>query len=42
LEGPGTDEDNIKMNLQELGVGVGWGAWNGLIWLRIQTRGSPL
>jgi hypothetical protein len=26
-------EDNIKMNLQE----VGWGAWTGLIWLRIGT-----
>jgi hypothetical protein len=24
-------EDNIKMDLQE----VGWGAWTGLIWLRI-------
>jgi hypothetical protein len=26
-------EDNIKMVLQE----VGWGAWTGLIWLRIGT-----
>jgi ABC-type uncharacterized transport system permease subunit len=26
-------EDNIKMNLQE----VGWGAWTGLIWHRIGT-----
>jgi hypothetical protein len=26
-------EDNIKMDLQE----VGWGAWTGLIWLRIGT-----
>ena len=24
-------EDNIKMDLQE----VGWGAWTGLIWLRM-------
>jgi hypothetical protein len=30
-------EDNIKMDLQE----VGWGAWTGLIWLRIGT-GSGL
>jgi hypothetical protein len=26
-------EDNIKMDLQE----VGWGAWSGLIWLKIGT-----
>ena len=26
-------EDNIKMDLQE----VGWGAWTGFIWLRIGT-----
>jgi hypothetical protein len=26
-------EDNIKTDLQE----VGWGAWTGLIWLRIGT-----
>jgi hypothetical protein len=26
-------EDNIKMDLQI----VGWGAWTGLIWLRIGT-----
>jgi hypothetical protein len=26
-------EDNIKMDLRE----VGWGAWTGLIWLRIGT-----
>jgi hypothetical protein len=26
-------EDNIKMDLQKLG----WGAWTGLIWLRIGT-----
>jgi hypothetical protein len=29
-------EDNIKMYLQE----VGWGAWTGLIWLRIGTGGG--
>jgi len=28
----------IKMGLQE----VGWGAWSGLIWLRIQTVSGPL
>jgi hypothetical protein len=28
-------EDNIKMDLQE----VGWGAWTGLIWLRIGAGG---
>jgi hypothetical protein len=26
-------EDNIKMDLQE----VGWGTWTGLIWLRLGT-----
>jgi hypothetical protein len=31
-------EDNIKMDLQE----VGWGAWAGLIWLRIGTGGGLL
>jgi hypothetical protein len=31
-------EDNIKMDLQE----VGWGAWTGLIWLRIGTGGGML
>jgi hypothetical protein len=31
-------EDNIKMDLQE----VGWGAWTGLIWLRIETDGGHL
>ena len=31
-------EDNIKMNLKE----VGWGTWTGLIWLRIGTGGSLL
>jgi hypothetical protein len=31
-------EGNIKMDLQE----VGWGAWTGLIWLRIGTGGGHL
>jgi hypothetical protein len=31
-------EDNIKMDLQE----VGWGAWTGLIWFRIGTGGGLL
>jgi hypothetical protein len=31
-------EDNIKIDLQE----VGWGAWTGLIWLRIETGGGLL
>jgi hypothetical protein len=31
-------EDNIKMDLQE----VGWGAWTGLIWHRIGTGGGLL
>jgi hypothetical protein len=31
-------EDSIKMDLQE----VGWGAWTGLIWLRIGTGGGLL
>jgi hypothetical protein len=31
-------KDNIKMDLQE----VGWGAWTGLIWLRIGTGGRLL
>jgi hypothetical protein len=31
-------EDNIKMDLQE----VGWGAWTGLMWLRIGTGGGLL
>ena len=30
--------DNIKIDHQE----VGWGAWNGLIWLRIGTSGEHL
>ena len=30
-------EFNIKIELQELG----WGAWTGLIWLRIGTGGGP-
>jgi hypothetical protein len=29
-------EDNMKMYLQKMG----WGAWTGLIWLRIQTGGG--
>jgi hypothetical protein len=31
-------EDNIKMDFKE----VGWGAWSGLIWLRIGTGGGLL
>jgi hypothetical protein len=31
-------EDNIKLNLQE----VGWEAWTGLIWFRIGTGGGHL
>jgi hypothetical protein len=31
-------EDNNKMDLQE----VGWGAWTGLIWLKIGTGGGLL
>jgi hypothetical protein len=31
-------EINIKMDLQE----VGWGAWTGLIWLRIDTSDGLL
>ena len=31
-------EDNIKVDLQE----VGWGTWTGLIWLRIGTGGGLL
>jgi hypothetical protein len=31
-------EDNIKMDLQE----VGWGKWTGSIWLRIGTGGELL
>jgi hypothetical protein len=33
-----TWEDNIKMDLQE----VGWRAWTGLRWLRIGTGGGIL
>jgi hypothetical protein len=33
-------EDNIKIDLQE--VGGGGGAWNGLIWQMIGTRGGLL
>jgi hypothetical protein len=29
-------KNNIKMDLQEMG----WGAWTGLIWLRIGTGGG--
>jgi hypothetical protein len=35
---PGVDDDNIKMDLQE----VGWGAWTGLSWLSIGTGGGLL
>jgi len=31
-------EDNIKMDIQE----VGWGSWAGSIWLRIGTGGGHL
>jgi len=31
-------KDNIKMDLQE----VGWGAWTGLIWLRLGTSSGHL
>jgi hypothetical protein len=31
-------EDDIKMDLQE----IGWGAWTGLTWLRIGTGGGHL
>jgi hypothetical protein len=31
-------EDNIKMDLKDLE----WGAWTGLIWLRIGTGGGLL
>jgi hypothetical protein len=31
-------EDNIKMDLQE----VGWGAWTGSIWPRMGTDGGLL
>jgi hypothetical protein len=31
-------EDNIKMDLQD----VGWGAWTGSMWLRIGTGGGFL
>jgi hypothetical protein len=32
-------EDNIKMDIQEVELGV---AWTGLIWHRIGTGGGPL
>jgi len=42
LEKPGRSKrrwaDNIKMDLQE----VRWGAWTGLMWLRIGTGGGQL
>jgi len=31
-------EDNFKMDLREMG----WGAWTGLIWLRLGTGGGHL
>jgi hypothetical protein len=31
-------EDNINMDLQK----VGWGAWIGMIWLRIGTDGGQM
>jgi hypothetical protein len=31
-------EDNIKMDLQEVGCGV----WSGLVWIRIETGGRHL
>jgi len=31
-------EDNININLQEMG----WGTWTGLIWLRTETDGRHL
>ena len=31
-------EDNIKVNLQE----IGWEKWTGLIWLRLETSGGRL
>jgi len=31
-------EDNIKVDLQELG----WGPWNGLLWLRVWRNGGLL
>jgi hypothetical protein len=31
-------EDNVKMDLQEMG----WGAWSGLSWFRIKTGGCHL
>jgi hypothetical protein len=31
-------KDNIRMDLKE----IGWGVWNGWIWLRIRTSGGIL
>jgi hypothetical protein len=33
-------EDNIKMDIQ--GMGLGWGTWTGFIWFRIGTGGGLL
>jgi len=38
LERVGVDGDNIKTDLQEVGLG----AWNGLVWLRIRIGGGLL
>jgi len=38
LESLGVDADNIKMDLQEVGLG----AWNGLVWFMIRTGGGLL
>jgi hypothetical protein len=38
LEDAGLGEDNIKMDLMD----VGWGAWTGSFWLRIGTGGGLL
>ena len=35
-------EDNIKMNIQEMGSGGGLEAWMGFIWFRIGTGGRLL
>jgi hypothetical protein len=38
LKDPGLDQDDIKVDLQEVGCGV----WKGLIWFRIETGGGRL
>jgi len=38
FEDPGVGEDDIKMDLQDVGCGV----WIGSIWLRIGTGGGLL